>query len=98
MSFRGDNNRPLKEWLQIFSQSPQIRSRLYQSRVEKMWKEVMGPVISSYTHRIKLDGHTLIIYVNSSPLKSELTMMKETILESVNQRLGEEYVKEVRIL
>ena len=34
---RGDNNRPLKEWLKIFTQSPQIRSRLYQARVEKMW-------------------------------------------------------------
>src|SRR5688572_18912430 len=96
--FRGDNNKPLKEWLQIFSQSPQIRSRLYQSRIEKMWKEVMGPVISSYTHRIKLDGQVLLIFVNSSPLKSELSIMKETILQSVNQRLGEDYVKEVRIM
>ena len=97
MSLRGDNNRPLKEWLKIFSQSPLIRSRLYQTRVEKMWKEVMGPVISSYTKRIKLDGQVLIIYVDSSPLKAELSMMKETILKSVNERLGEEYVKEVRI-
>ena len=95
---RGDNNRPLKEWLKIFSQSPQIRSRLYQTRVEKMWLELMGPVVNSYTRRIKLDGQVLLIFVDSSPLKSELTIMKETILESVNQRLGEEYVKEVKIL
>ena len=94
---RGDNNRPLKEWLKIFSQSPQIRSRLYQTRVEKMWAEVMGPVIKSYTSRIKLDGQVLLIYVNSAPLKAELSMMKETILKSVNERLGEEYVKEVKI-
>jgi predicted nucleic acid-binding Zn ribbon protein len=97
MTSRGDNNRPLKEWLKIFTQSPQIRSRLYQTRVEKMWKEVMGPVISSYTRRIKLDGQVLIIYVESSPLKAELSTMKETILKSVNERLGEEYVKEVKI-
>ena len=97
MTTKGDNNRPLKEWLKIFTQSPQIRSRLYQTRVEKMWKEVMGPVISNYTRRIKLDGQVLIIYVDSSPLKAELSTMKETILKSVNERLGEEYVKEVRI-
>ena|SRR5687768_2028436 len=98
MTSRSDNNRPLKEWLKIFSQSPQIRSRLYQSRVEKMWAEVMGPIIKSYTRRIKLDGQVLVIYVDSSPLKAELSTMKETILKSVNERLGEEYVKEVRIL
>lgn len=98
MTTRGDNNRPLKEWLKIFAQSPQIRSRLYQTRVEKMWLELMGPVVNSYTRRIKLEGQVLLIFVDSSPLKSELTIMKETILESVNQRLGEEYVKEVKIL
>ena len=98
MSSRGDNNRPLKEWLKIFAQSPQIRSRLYQTRVEKMWREVMGPVIHEYTRMIKLDGQVLMIYVNSSPLKAELSTMKETILKSVNERLGEDFVKEVRIL
>lgn len=63
-----------------------------------MWAELMGPMISSYTRRIKLDGQVLLIFVDSAPLRSELTIMKETILKSVNQRLGEEYVKEVRIL
>ena len=98
MTMRGDNNRPLKEWLKIFTQSPQIRSRLYQARVEKMWGELMGPLIKSYTKRIRLDGQILTIYVDSSPLKQELSIMKDTIMTSVNQRLGEDYVKEVKIL
>jgi predicted nucleic acid-binding Zn ribbon protein len=94
---RGDNNRPLKDWLKIFSQEPHIRSRLYQTRIEKMWLELMGPVINGYTRKIKLDGQVLTLYVDSSPLKAELSTMKETIMTSVNQRLGENFVKEVRI-
>ena len=94
----GDNNRPLKDWLKVFTQSPLYRSRLYQTRVEKMWLELMGPVINSYTRKIKLDGQVLILYIDSSPLKAELSTMKETIITNVNQRLGENYVKEVRIL
>jgi predicted nucleic acid-binding Zn ribbon protein len=97
MSFRGDNSRSLKEWLQVFSQSPQLRARLYQTRVEKMWLELMGPVIDQYTRRIKLDGQTLLIFVESSPLKAELTVMRESIRSQVNERLGEEYIKEVKI-
>lgn len=95
---KGDNNRPLKEWLQVFAQSPQIRGRLYQTRIEKMWSELMGPLISGYTRRIKLDEHVLFISVDSASLKSELTMMKENIRTLVNERLGEEFVREVRIL
>ena len=97
MTSRGDNNRPLKDWLRIFAQSPHLRSRLYQTRIEKLWKEQMGPVIQSYTRRIKLDGQTLLIFVESAPLKAELSTMKESILRSVNDALGEDYVKEVRI-
>lgn len=95
---QGDNNRSLKEWLQVFVHSPQIRAKLYQTRIEKMWKELMGPLVSSYTRRIKLDEQVLFIYVDSAPLKSELTMMKENIRTLVNEKLGEEFVKEVRIL
>ena len=97
MSFRGNNDRPLKQWLQIFAQSPQLRSKLYQTRVEKMWKELMGPMIYQYTRKIKLEGNVLLIFVDSSPLKSELNIMKESIRVSVNERLGEDFVKEVKV-
>ncbi len=93
----GDNNRPLKEWLQVFVQSPQLRAKIYQTRVEKMWAELMGPLITGYTRRIRLDGHTLILYVESSSLKAELNMMKDQIRQRVNERLGEEYVRDVSI-
>ena len=95
---QGDNNRSLKDWLQVFVQSPQIRGKLYQTRIEKMWKELMGPLISSYTRRIKLDEQVLFIYVDSAPLKSELNIMKENIRSLVNEKLGEEFIKEVKIL
>ncbi|MEP6646790.1 MAG: DUF721 domain-containing protein [Saprospiraceae bacterium] len=94
---KGDNNRPLKDWLKVFEQSPNIRSKLYQTRIEKMWLELMGPVINGYTRKIKLDERVLTLYIDSSPLKAELSTMKDTILASVNQRLGENYVTEVRI-
>lgn len=93
-----DNNRPLKEWLQVFAQSPQLRARLYQTRVEKMWAEMMGPVVSGYTRKIRLDERTLILYIDSASLKMELSIMKEKILEQVNERLGETYIQEVKIL
>lgn len=95
---RGDNNRPLKEWLQVFTQSPQLRAKLYQTRIEKMWGDMMGPVVSGYTKRIKLDHQTLILFVESASLKSELNIMRENIRSKVNEQLGEEFIREVKIL
>ena len=93
-----DNNRPLKDWLQVFAHSPQLRETLYQTRVEKMWEDMMGPVVMKYTGKIKLEGKVQIIQVNSASLKSELHIMRETILSKVNEQLGEDYVKEVRVI
>jgi|WetSurMetagenome_2_1015567.scaffolds.fasta_scaffold562322_2 predicted nucleic acid-binding Zn ribbon protein len=97
MTMRGDNNRPLKEWLQVFVQSPELRDKLYQTRIEKSWEELMGPVIKGYTRRIKLDHQVLILYIDSASLKSELTMMKSNIITILNEKLGEDFIKEVRI-
>lgn len=63
-----------------------------------MWEDMMGPVVMKYTGKIKLEGKVLIIQVNSASLKSELHIMRETILSKVNEQLGEDYVKEVRVI
>lgn len=97
MAYPRDNNRPLREWLQVFAASPQLRARLYQARVEQMWAETMGPLVRQYTRQIRLDGQALVIRVESAPLKAELLLMRDTIRTRVNERLGEEFVTEVRI-
>jgi len=94
---RGDNNRPLKVWLQVFVQSPQLRDKLYQKRVESLWEELMGPMIKKYTRKIKMDNQVLILYIDSASLKSELTMMKANIISTFNEKLGEDFIKDVRI-
>ena len=94
---RGDNNRPLKEWLQVFVQSPQLRDKLYHKRVESLWEELMGPMIKKYTRKIKMDNQVLILYIDSASLKSELTMMKANIISTFNEKLGEDFIKDVRI-
>lgn len=98
MASHSDNNRPLREWLRVFVQSPQIRDKLYQARIEKLWSDRMGQAIVSYTRKIKLDGNILILYIDSAPLKQELSIMKEKIMEMMNEGLGETYIREVRVL
>ena len=97
MTMRGDNNRPLKEWLQVFAQSPQLRDKLYLTRVTKLWEELLGPMIKKYTRNIKLEDRVLVLHIDSAPLKSELTIMKASIITRINEKLGEDFIKDVRI-
>lgn len=92
-----DNSRSLKEWLQVFVQTPQLQARLYQTRIEQFWPQLMGELISGYTKSIRLEGHTLKLRIESAPLKAELSMMKADIMLRINERLGEAYINEVII-
>ena len=57
----------------------------------------MGPMIKKYTRKIKMDNQVLILYIDSASLKSELTMMKANIISTFNEKLGEDFIKDVRI-
>jgi predicted nucleic acid-binding Zn ribbon protein len=63
-----------------------------------MWEETMGPLVRQYTRQVRLDGRTLVIRVESASLKAELLQMRDLIIRRANERLGEDFVNEVRIL
>lgn len=81
----------LKEWL---DQSP-IKGKLYQSRIEKIWREKMGATISQYTTAISLIRKKLYLTVSSASLRQELSYSREKIRDMINEELGERWVEEV---
>ena len=92
------NDYTLAELMQIFAANPKLKPKLYQKRIEAAWLEVAGPWINKETHSIRLQEHTLIIRVQSAPLRQELHYSKEKILKKVNEEIGEEYVTEVIVV
>ena len=62
------------------------------------WKEVFGDVINKKTRRLILqqDG-TLIVTLDSGPLKEEFNHEKAKIIKMLNDHLKRDIVKKVRI-
>ena len=57
----------------------------------------MGKTIAKYTDKIQIIGTTLFITTTVAPLRNELLYQKDTILQRVNDVLGEKTIKEVVI-
>ncbi|HZG23322.1 MAG TPA: DciA family protein [Chitinophagaceae bacterium] len=53
--------------------------------------------MAKYTEKIAIHGDKLYITTYVAPLKQELIYQKETIIQRVNEALGEKIVKEVVI-
>jgi len=66
-------------------------------QITDIWSELMGPLISGYTDRIQIHGDKLFIYTQVAPLRQELSFQRETIIQRVNEALGEPVIREVII-
>ncbi|MBL0100455.1 MAG: DUF721 domain-containing protein [Saprospiraceae bacterium] len=65
------------------------------SQIDAIWKTEMGPIISGYTSKIYFKEGTLKIYLTSAPLKKELLMGKDKVINNINAALGADLVKQV---
>ena len=63
--------------------------------VNEAWEKLMGKGIVSYTQKVELQKNTLIVKLNSSVLREELSYGKEKIIKMMNEVLGEGSVKKV---
>ncbi|MEZ4993653.1 MAG: DUF721 domain-containing protein [Saprospiraceae bacterium] len=95
---KNHNEKTLKEALQVMVEHYRLKSRLNQTRIRAHWAEMMGPSIMRYTREIKMGRKKLYIYLDSAPLRQELSMGKEKIRRMLNEKLGEDYIQEVVIM
>jgi hypothetical protein len=57
----------------------------------------MGKTIAKYTDSIQIINKTLFINTTVAPLKNELQFQKATIIQRVNEALGEKVITDVVI-
>jgi hypothetical protein len=92
------NDRKIDDLISEFITSSNRVSNGYHAFVmDKIWKDEMGPVIAGYTSRITFSEGILKVYVTSAPLRKELIMGKEKLIQNLNQAIGSNVILEVQI-
>ncbi len=83
--------------LKQFLKTSRLKTGVQAAQIEDVWENIMGSTIAKYTDSIKIIGETLYINTSVAPLKNELLYQKETIIQRVNEALGEKTIKFVVI-
>lgn len=60
------------------------------------WPDAVGSRVSGVTRPVEVRGDTLVVEVVSSAWLTELSMMKELILERLNSRRGDAPIGRIR--
>lgn len=89
------NDQPLGEVLDQWLKTYKYKSKLNQTRVTDAWKKMMGPTISGYTQKVYIRKEVLYIKIEAASLRQELNYAKDKIKKNLNERLGDELIKDV---
>lgn len=81
----------LEEVLQRYK----LNSKMNEVNLVNSWEQIVGPLIARKTDKIQLKEKTLIVYVNSAPLKQELNFSKDQIIQMIGEKFGKGYVTEL---
>jgi predicted nucleic acid-binding Zn ribbon protein len=74
-----------------------IDQKLKEVGIVSQWEKLMGKTVAVRTSQIYIRNHILYIHITSSVLKNELLMMRQAIIEKINEEAGEKIVEQIVI-
>jgi len=85
----------LSEVLKEYRSEMNIDNKLKEINLIKSWEEIAGKAIARRTSKVYIKDGSLYIHLNSSVARNELSMLRESLRERLNEKAGEELVKDI---
>ena len=94
---RKNETRPVGEIIKDCLDDLKISRTLKEKRIVSQWGNMLGKTVASRTKQVYIKDRTLYVYLTSSVVRSELLMMRQTILDKMNEVAGEKIIDSVVI-
>lgn len=91
----GTGERSLGDIIKVVLKRHGLEEKVNEKRIFSSWERIMGQPIAKYTSKIVLKRGSLIVYLNSSVLRNELTFAKSKIIKLINDELGKPIVNDI---
>jgi len=92
------NTQTIGEVIRDFlEENKSLQKKIYESRIEHAWAEVLGDMLMRYTRSIYVKNRILYVSLSSSVLRNELTLSRERLVKSLNKQAGAEVIDDIVI-
>lgn len=88
--------KPLNEILKKCLRDNGLETPMLQTRLIDSWGEVAGKAVARYTGEKFIKNQTLFVKISSPALRTELSMMRTSLVSSLNQRVGAYIISDIR--
>ncbi|MCE5227701.1 MAG: DUF721 domain-containing protein [Porphyromonadaceae bacterium] len=93
-----NNSQKLGDLLRdFFEENSELYDKMMEIRIQRSWKEVLGPMVMQYTRTVYVRDKVLYVYLTSSVLRSELILCREKLIKSLNEYAGSSVIKDIVI-
>ncbi|MBN2613226.1 MAG: DUF721 domain-containing protein [Bacteroidales bacterium] len=92
---RKSNTQKIGTVLKEYLEHMMIDRKLMEVGIVRSWEELMGKAVASRTRNIYIKDKTLFVQLSSSVLRSELMMMRQAIIDKLNEKAGEKIVEKI---
>ncbi len=83
--------------LKLLLEKSNWKPKVIALRMSEEWEAITGKTIAKYTRSVNLHNKTLTIYTDVAPLKQELLLGKEQLINTINEYFQEKVVEEIII-
>ncbi len=94
---RHSKTQPLKDILHQYIEAMKFTSKLRETSLIMNWEKVVGRSVAKATTKIFIHDGKLFVYVNSSIVRHELLMIKDSLIHRLNQDAGTNIISEIVI-
>ncbi len=82
--------------LSQFLRAAGLETPLLQYRLVDAWPEVAGHMVAKYTSNVFISNQTLMVKIDNSALRAELSMMRTQLVKRLNQHVGAFVISDVK--
>ena len=71
-----------------------ISNKILEARIIAAWREVLGPLAKT-DDQLYINNKVLFVELSSSVIRNELSMMRSKLVHRLNEKAGEEVIKDI---
>ncbi len=96
MGTRNSEAISIKQGLNDLFKHYKLTGKLREKSIVHSWTRIMGKSIAIRTSKVYMKDKTLFVHLTSAPLKNELSMSKDKILDMFEQEHGTGIIDDIR--
>lgn len=96
--YRAKRTKPLDQSIGEFFKKNRLDGKFSEAFIQSEWRNIVGDMIANQTTSLYVNGHRLVLKINSAPLRNELLMSKRLLLKNIADVTGNNKITELVFL